>query len=121
MHASPIPPAPASAILALAVIAIRRRDETTMANLSLPLEERNLTPDEVERLDHRRRRGTFLLTISGMFSIIAVLLTLWVGQDLQYSPGWARPMTYYFIVACLIVLVCGVSGLYLRRGTPDIQ
>ena len=92
-----------------------------MANLSLPLEERNLTPAQVEALDMRRRRGTVLLTIAGMFSIIAVLLTCWVGQDLQYSPGFSRPMTYYFLVACGIVFVTLVTGLYLRRGVPEVQ
>jgi hypothetical protein len=92
-----------------------------MANLSLPPEERNLTPAQVEALDARRRRGTVLLTIAGMFTIIATLLTCWVGQDLVYSPGASRPMTYYFLIACGIVFVAGVSGLYMRRGTPEIQ
>ena len=76
-----------------------------MPNMSLPPEERNLTPNQVEALDQRRRRGTLLLTLAGMFGIIAVLLTCWVGQDLQYAPGFSRPMTYYFVVACGIVVV----------------
>lgn len=92
-----------------------------MANLSLPPEERNLTPNQVEELDRRRRRGTALLTIAGMFTIIAVLLTCWVGQDVQYSPGGSRPMIYYFLVACGIIFGAGLTGLYLRRGTPEIQ
>ena len=92
-----------------------------MPNLSLPPEERNLTPAQVEALDMRRRRGTTLLLISGMFTVIALLLTLWVGQDLTYSPGASRPMTYYFIVACGIIVVSGLTGLYLRRGTPEVQ
>jgi uncharacterized membrane protein (DUF485 family) len=91
-----------------------------MPNMSLPLEERNLTPDQVDALDKRRRRGTLLLTLAGMFSIIAVLLTCWVGQDLQYAPGFSRPMTYYFLVACGIVVVTLITGLYLRRGAPEI-
>ena len=62
-----------------------------MANMSLPPEERNLTPDQVEALDMRRRRGSMLLTLAGMFTIIAVLLTCWVGQDLQYAPGLLPP------------------------------
>jgi hypothetical protein len=73
-----------------------------MANMSLPPEERNLTPNQV-------------------FAIIAVLLTCWVGQDLQYAPGFSRPMTYYFVVACGIVVVTLISGLYLRRGAPEIH
>jgi hypothetical protein len=56
-----------------------------------------------------------------MFTFIAVLLTCWVGQDLQYSPGFSRPMTYYFLVACGIVFVTLVTGLYLRRGVPEVQ
>ena len=91
-----------------------------MANLNLPIEERTLTPAQVEALDMRRRRGTVLLTLSGMFAVIATLLTLWVGQDLTYSPGFSRPMTYYFLVASVIVVVCLVAGIYMRRGTPQI-
>jgi hypothetical protein len=96
-------------------------DSNRMANMSLPPEERNLTPDQVEALDMRRRRGSMLLTVAGMFTIIAVLLTCWVGQDLQYAPGFSRPMSYYFLVACGIVFVTLISGLYLRRGAPEIQ
>jgi hypothetical protein len=92
-----------------------------MANMSLPPEERDLTPNQVEALDQRRRRGTLLLTLAGMFAIIAVLLTCWVGQDLQYAPGYSRPMTYYFLVACGIVVVTLIGGLYLRRGAPEIH
>ena len=62
-----------------------------------------------------------IATVAGMFTIIAVLLTCWVGQDLQYAPGFSRPMTYYFLVACGIVFVTLLSGLYLRRGAPEIQ
>lgn len=91
-----------------------------MANMSLPPGERDLTPNQVEALDQRRRRGTLLLTLAGMFAIIAVLLTCWVGQDLQYAPGYSRPMMYYFLVACGIVVVTLISGLYLRRGAPEI-
>jgi hypothetical protein len=92
-----------------------------MPNMSLPPEERDLNPDQVEALDRRRRRGTLLLTFAGMFTIIGVLLTCWVGQDLVYSPDLSRPMTYYFLVACGIVFVTLIGGLYLRRGTPEVQ
>lgn len=92
-----------------------------MANMSLPPEERNLTPAQVEALDMRRRRGTVLLTIAGMFTFIAVLLTCWVGQDLTYSPDFSRPMTYYFLLAGAIVVIAGTTGLYLRRGAPEIH
>ncbi len=92
-----------------------------MANLLLPLEERNLTPDQVEALDKRRDMGHTLLVIAGQFGVIATVLLLWVGQDLTYSPGWAHPMAYYFAVAIGIVLVCGITGIIMRRGTPRID
>lgn len=92
-----------------------------MPNMSLPPDERNLTPDQVDALDKRRRRGSLLLTLAGMFAIIAILLTCWLVQDLQYAPGFSRPMTYYFLAACAIVVVTLISGLYLHRGTPEIQ
>jgi hypothetical protein len=30
-------------------------------------------------------------------------------------------MTYYFLVACGIIFIAGLTGLYMRRGTPEIQ
>ncbi|MGA8041393.1 MAG: hypothetical protein WCA37_01190 [Terracidiphilus sp.] len=92
-----------------------------MANLLLPLEERNLTPDQVEALDKRRDMGHTLLVIAAQFTAIATVLLLWVGQDLTYSPGWEHPMAYYFAVAVSIVIGCGVTGLVLRRGTPRLD
>jgi len=92
-----------------------------MPNMSLPLEERNLTPAQVEALDQRRRRGSLLLVIAGQFTVIGTLLLAWVGQDLTYGPGFSRPMTYYFLVAWTIVAVTGLTGLHLRRGMPEIQ
>jgi hypothetical protein len=92
-----------------------------MANMLLPPEERNLTPDQVEALDKRRDLGHTLLVIAGQFMVIATVLLLWVGQDLTYSPGWARPIAYYFSVALGIIAVCGVAGLVLRSGTPRLD
>jgi len=92
-----------------------------MANSLLPLEERNLTPDEVEALDKRRELGHTFLVIAGQFSVIATVLLLWVGQDLSYSPGWAHPMAYYFAIAVTLVVVFGITGLTLRKGTPRID
>ena len=66
-----------------------------MANTLLPPDERNLTPEEVEVLDRRRRRGQLYLVIACQCLIVAVLVSLWSGQDLTYSPGWARPMAYW--------------------------
>ena len=92
-----------------------------MANLLLPPEERNLTPDQVEALDNRRNLGHLFLVIAGQFSVIATVLLLWVGQDLQYSPGWAHPMAYYFFLAVALVLTFGAAGIVLRRGTPRLD
>jgi hypothetical protein len=92
-----------------------------MANSLLPLEERNLTPDQVEALDKRRELGHTFLVIAGQFTVIATVLLLWVGQDLTYSPGWAHPMAYYFFVALGIIAVMGISGLRMRRGTPRVD
>jgi nitrate reductase gamma subunit len=92
-----------------------------MANSLLPPEERHLTPDQVEALDKRRDLGHTLLVIAGQFAVIAAILLLWVGQDLTWSPGWAHPMAYYFGLALVIIAVCGIAGVWLRRGTPRID
>ncbi len=92
-----------------------------MANSLLPLEERNLTPDQVEALDKRRDLGHTFLVMGGQFSVIATVLLLWVGQDLSYSPGWAHPMAYYFALALCLIAGFGITGLVLRRGTPRLD
>ena len=91
-----------------------------MPNMTLPPSERNLNPQQLEALELRRRKGTLLLTIAGQFTVIAVLLTLWIGQDFVWSPGLAKPMVIYFIIACSIVVGAGLTGMYLRRGTPEM-
>src|SRR5580692_3755470 len=97
------------------------RLEKMMANSLLPPEERNLTPDQVEALDKRRDLGHTLLVIAGQFAVIATVLLLWVGQDLSYSPGWAHPMAYYFILALALIAGFGLTGLILRKGTPRLD
>ena len=92
-----------------------------MANPLLPLAEQHLSPDQVEALDKRRELGHTLLVIAGQFVAIAIILLLWVGQDLAWSPGWAHPMAYYFAVVLAIIAACGVAGYFLRRGTPRID
>jgi hypothetical protein len=92
-----------------------------MPNMLLPLEERSLTPDQVEALDKRRELGHTLLVIAGQFTVIATVLLLWVGQDLTYSPGWAHPIAYYFAVILGLIAACGLTGLVLRRGTPRLD
>ena len=92
-----------------------------MANPLLPPEERNLTPDQVEALDKRRDLGHTFLVIAGQFTVISMVLLLWGGQDLSYSPGWAHPMAYYFFLALALVATFGISGMVLRRGTPRLD
>jgi hypothetical protein len=98
-----------------------RREEDLMANQLLPPEERYLTPDQVEALDKRREIGHALLVISAEFAVIATVLLLWIGQDLVYSPGWAHPNVYYFAIVIALMVVCGIVGLVLRRGTPRLD
>jgi hypothetical protein len=98
-----------------------RNQEKPMANPLLPPEERHLTPDQVEALDQRRDMGHTLLVIAGQFTAIAVILLLWVGQDLIWSPGWAHPIAYCFAFALVAIVVCGSTGYFLRRGTPRID
>ena len=90
-----------------------------MPNTSLAIEERNLTPDEVSALDKRRQRGLMFIVVSVQFAIVATVLLLWIGQDLTYSPGWAHPTFYYFVAAVVTSIVTGLTGTYLRRGTPE--
>jgi hypothetical protein len=90
-----------------------------MANTLLPVEERNLTPDQVSAIDKRRRRGFMLLVVSIQFAIIASVLLLWVGQDLTYSPGFANPIAYYFAIVIIISVFSGIAGVVLRRGAPE--
>lgn len=92
-----------------------------MPNPLLPPEERNLNPDQVEALDKRRELGHTFLVVAGQFAVIATVLSLWVAQDLLYSPGWKHPMAYYFALACVLICGFGLTGLWLRRGTPRID
>jgi hypothetical protein len=90
-----------------------------MANLLIPVEERNLTPDQVELLDKRRTWGLTLQTIAGLFAVIGTVLWLWVGQDLTYSPGWIHPMFYYDAIAWTGAIVLAATGTALRRNAPE--
>ena len=90
-----------------------------MANTLLSPEERNLTPDEVELLDKRRRRGQLFLVICFQCIIVSALLSLWTGQDLTYSPGWTHPVAYWNGLTLLGALVFGITGLRLRRGSTE--
>jgi hypothetical protein len=90
-----------------------------MANMLIPVEERHLTPDEVEALDRRRRRGQLMLVLCYQCLIVGTLVTCWSGQDAAYSPGWARPMVYWDALLFALAVVFGVAGVVLRRGNNE--
>jgi hypothetical protein len=93
--------------------------KTNMANTLLPFEERNLTPDQVEQLDRRRRRGQACLVICWLCLIVGTLVTIWSGQDWTLSPGWAHPMVYWNTILFVGAIVFGVAGVRLRRGSTE--
>lgn len=89
-----------------------------MANVLIPVSEQSASPDEIEALDKRRQWGLTFQVIAGQFAFFAVLLTLWSGQDLTYSPGWMHPMFYYNVLAGALAVIFGMYGTYLKRGAP---
>ena len=90
-----------------------------MANMLIPVAERTLTPDQVEHLDRRRRRGHFLLNVGFQTLIVGTLVTLWAGQDLTYSPGWAHPIAYWNATTITLAVVFALMGINLRRGSNE--
>lgn len=90
-----------------------------MANTLLPIEERNLSPLEVELLDRRRRRGQLFLVVCFQCLIIGTLVTIWAGQDATYSPGWTRPMVYWDAILFILAAFFGLAGLRLRGGRHE--
>jgi len=90
-----------------------------MANTLLPIEERNLTPDQVERLDKRRRRGQLFLVLCFQTLIIGTLVTLWAGQDWTLSPGWTKPMVFWDAIMFTLSLIFGFTGVRLKRGSNE--
>jgi len=90
-----------------------------MANTLLPFEERNLTPEQVEQLDRRRRRGQACLVIAWLCLIVGTLVTCWSGQDWTLSPGWAHPMVYWNAILFVGAIVFAVAGVRFRRGSTE--
>jgi hypothetical protein len=90
-----------------------------MANMLIPSDERNLTPEQVVALDRRRRRGQLFLVLCFQCLIVGTLVTLWAGQDLTYSPGWVRPMFYWDAILFTLAIIFGVAGVRLRRGSNE--
>jgi hypothetical protein len=84
-----------------------------------PVEERTLTPHEVQALDHRRRQGQLFIVIAGQMLLISIFVTLWSGQDLTYSPGWAHPMAYWDALLFIVSMTLLVRGLAMRRGLNE--
>jgi hypothetical protein len=79
--------------------------------------EKHLTPDEVEVLDARRRRGHLLLIIGLQTAVVTTLLSvLWVGQDLVQSPGWLHPIAYWAALTGTTSIVSFLWGMKLRSG-----
>jgi hypothetical protein len=89
-----------------------------MANKLLPIEEQHLTPDEVESLDRRRRRGQLCLVLSFQSLIVACLLTLWSGQDFTLSPGF-QPIVTWNAITFASALIFGIAGVRLKRGSNE--
>ena len=92
-----------------------------MPNMLLPPEERDLTPDQVTALHQRRFRGLLLQVMGGILGIMAILLTVWAGQDFTYDPAWIHPMGYYMILAGTLSIICIAVGTVLRKGSPEFD
>jgi len=92
-----------------------------MPNMILPAEERNLTPAQVVAVDQRRFRGLMLEVMGGQLGIMAILLTVWAGQDFTYDTSWVHPMGYYMIITAILSVVLIGWGMTLRRGTPEFD
>ena len=90
-----------------------------MPNTTLPAEERDLNTAQVDQLDRRRRRGQLLLVMGTQFLLIALLVTLWAGQDATYSPGWVHPMLYWDILLFVLAAICYGAGIKLRAGINE--
>ena len=90
-----------------------------MANTLIPVEERNLTPDEVVQLDRRRRRGQMFLVIGLQCLLVSCLLLLFSGQDATYSPGWVHPMLYWNLTTFTLSMVFLAIGVSLKRGSNE--
>ena len=90
-----------------------------MANTLIPIEERSLTPDEVDLLDARRRRGQLFLVICFQTLIISCLLLLWSGQDATLTHGWVKPMVIWNTITFATALITGLMGIRMVRGRNE--
>ena len=92
-----------------------------MANLRIPADERDLTPQQVELVDARRRRGQLISVISVQALIVTGILCLWVGQDLTYSPGFHRPIFFWACITGGLSMFCLLYGLAIRGGKHEFM
>jgi hypothetical protein len=90
-----------------------------MSNTLLAIEERTLTPEQVDHLDARRRRGHAYLVIGFQTGIVATVLTMWSGQDLTYSPTWHHPIFFWNAIVGSASIFCLLRGISLRRGINE--
>ena len=90
-----------------------------MANTLLPIEERSLSPDQVEALDKRRRYGHLMLVLCFQTLIISCLLLLWSGQDATLTHGWVKPMVIWNTITFTISIITGLAGIRLSRGRNE--
>ena len=88
-------------------------------NTLIPVEERRLTPAEVDRLDRRRRIGHLFVVMGFQFLLVSILVTMWAGQDATYSPGWARPMLYWDLLTFALACIFLIRGVAMRRGINE--
>lgn len=90
-----------------------------MANTLIPIEERGLTPQQVDELDKRRSRGQVCLVIAFQLLILATVQSLWAGQDMTYSPNWIHPLGYFMAFNLCAATVLIVAGIAMRRGRSE--
>jgi len=90
-----------------------------MANTLIPVEERRLSPEEVAKLDARRRRGHLFLVMGFQFLLVSIFVLLWSGQDATYSPGWMHPMLYWDMIVFTLACTFLYKGVTLRRGSNE--
>ena len=96
------------------------RKETSMANSLLPLEERNLTPDQVEALDKRRDLAHVPRHCRAVFGHRRGPAPLGrPGSDLFARLG--SPHGVLLRVGMRNRLRLGPPGLIMRRGTPRLD
>ena len=94
-----------------------------MANTLLPIEERSLTPDEVELLDKRRRRGQLCLVLCFQSLIIRLSGFAMGGAGLTatLSPGWMHPMVYWDALMFGAAAVFGFLGVSLKAREQRVH